>query len=72
MGYGCGAVVTGETLDELVSATRRHAIDLHGYTEEEIDSENKVEEWKGAIKQSSRPGGLRTPRLEDDRIIEPH
>ena len=59
-------------MDELVAATRQRAIDLHGYTEEEINSETKVEEWKGAIKQSSRPGGLRTPHPEDDRIIEPH
>ena len=72
MGYGCGAAVTGDTLDELIAATRRHAIELHGFTEEELQSDEMIEEWKGAIKQSSLPADKRTPRPEDGRVVEPH
>ncbi len=72
MGYGCGAAVTGDTLDELITATKRHAIELHGYTEEEVSSGDQIEKWKGAIKQTSRPADSRTPRPEDDRDIIPH
>lgn len=72
MGYDCGSTVSGESLAELIDSVKEHALEFHGYAKEELEKEEVIAVWKGAIKQSSRPGDIRTPRPEDDRDIKPH
>lgn len=72
MGYDCGSTVEGNNLDELIESAKKHSLELHDYTEEEINSPEVLEVLMGAIKQSSRPVELRTQRLEEGRNIKPH
>ncbi|NQW18793.1 MAG: DUF1059 domain-containing protein [Chloroflexi bacterium] len=69
MGYTCGYEVVGDTMEDLLKSTREHAVDLHNVSEEIATSPEKLEEWKGAIKQTSRPPQARTSRPDDP---EPH
>jgi predicted small metal-binding protein len=72
MGYGCGYEVTGDSLDQILSGVKHHALEFHGYTKEETESPDKIEAWKGAMRQTARPGATRTPRDESDRDVVPH
>ena len=72
MGYDCGAAVSGDSLAALLAAVQQHALEHHDYTQEQVESEEMIAIWEGAIKQSSRPGNVRTPRTELDRDIKPH
>ena len=72
MGYDCGSAVSGDSLAVLLGAVQQHALDHHDYTREEVESEELIAIWQGAIKQSSRPGEIRTPRNEFDRDIKSH
>jgi predicted small metal-binding protein len=72
MGYSCGYAVTGDSMDQILSGVNSHALEYHDWTEEEIESADKMEAWKGAIRQSSRPDAIRTPRDESDRSVVPH
>jgi len=63
MGYSCGASVSGSSLSEIVEAGKPHAKVSHGMCDEEFNSPERLEIWRGAIKQASRPGALRTPRI---------
>ncbi len=63
MGYSCGESVPGSSLSEIVEACKLHAKIKHGMSEEEVNSPERLEIWRGAIKQASRPGALRTPRI---------
>ncbi len=71
MGYDCGATVAGESLAELLKSVQTHAIDHHDYTREEVDSLDNIAIWEGAIKQSARPGSIRTTRTDLDRENDP-
>ena len=62
MGYSCGARISGSNVDELVEACKIHARDLHDMSEDEINSPERQERWRAAIKQVSRPASIRTPR----------
>ncbi len=72
MGYSCGYGISGESMDQILSGIKHHSLEFHDYTEEELEKINAVEQWKGAIRQASRPGATRTPRDESDRNIVPH
>ena len=72
MGYDCGAAVSGDSLAALLVAVQHHALEHHDYTREQIESEEMIAIWEGAIKQSSRPSNIRTPRTEFDRDIKRH
>ena len=72
MGYSCGYGITGESMDQILSGIKHHSLEFHDYTEEELTNSDAVAQWKGALRQSSRPGDTRTPRDESDRNIVPH
>jgi predicted small metal-binding protein len=72
MGYGCGFEVTGEDMEHILSGIKHHSLEFHGYSEEELDDPETIEAWKGAMRQSARPGATRTPRDESDRDVIPH
>ena len=54
--------VSGNTLDQIISAMQEHAITQHGYTDEQVHSPEQIAEWQGAVRSASRPGETRTPR----------
>ena len=72
MGYDCSSAVSGDSLAALLAAVQQHAVQHHDYTQEEVESEELIAIWEGAIKQSSRPGNIRTQRDEPGRDIKPH
>ena len=72
MGYTCGYEITGKSMDQLISGVKHHAGEFHGYTDEEINDPEKLEAWKGSIRQTSRPESVRVPRDESDRAVTPH
>ena len=69
MGYDCSSAVSGDSLAALLAAVQTHAVQHHDYMQEEVESEEMIAIWEGAIKQSSRPGNIRAPRLEFGRDI---
>ena len=64
MGYSCGDEVSGATVEELIQAVQQHAMTFHSFTEEQVQAPEKIQEWRAAIRQASRPPELRTPRRE--------
>lgn len=72
MGYDCSATVAGDSLSELLKSVQDHALEHHGFTQEEANSPEKIAIWEGAIKQSARPGSFRTPRTDLGPRSEPH
>jgi predicted small metal-binding protein len=72
MGYDCGATVAGDSLAELLKSVQLHAIEHHSFTEEETERPERIAIWEGAIKQSSRPGAIRTPRTDLTSDKNPH
>ncbi len=62
MGYPCDDVISGNSVAELITAVQQHAMSYHDYTPEQAQAPEKIEEWKGAIRQASRPAQSRTPR----------
>jgi len=72
MGYDCGATVAGSSLADLLSSVQKHALEHHEFTQEEVESPERIAIWEGAIKQSARPGEIRTPRTDLDRDESPH
>jgi predicted small metal-binding protein len=72
MGYDCGSTAVGDSLDELLASVQEHATKFHNLTWEKARSPEVIEVWKGAIKQASRPGEIRTPRPEFGRDVKPH
>ena len=72
MGYDCGSAVSGDSLAALLAAVQQHALEHHNFTKEQVESEEMIAIWEGAIKQSSRPGNIRTPRTEFDSDMKPH
>ncbi len=64
MGYPCDEVISGNSVAELIAAIQNHVISYHNYSSEQAQAPEKIEEWKGAIRQASRPtqsGTLRQP-----------
>lgn len=72
MGYSCGYEITGESMDQMLSGIKHHSLEFHGYSKDELDKPETIESWKGAMRQSARPGVSRTPRDESDRDVIPH
>ena len=64
LGDPCGGTVSGETMDDVVREIQNHAIDIHGYTVEQAGAPEKLELWRGAIRQTARPAETRTNLLD--------
>jgi predicted small metal-binding protein len=50
MGYDCGSAVSGDSLAALLAAVQQHTLDHHDYSQEEVESEDMIAIWEGAIK----------------------
>jgi predicted small metal-binding protein len=72
MGYSCGFQIIGDSMDQILSGVKYHSLEFHDYSKEELESDDVIEAWKGAIRQASRPNASRTPRDESDRDVVPH
>ena len=62
MGYPCDDLISGNSVAELITAIQNHAVSDHNYASEQVQAPEKIEEWKGAIRQASRPTQSRTLR----------
>lgn len=64
LGDPCKETVSGITMDDVLREIQEHAISRHGYTAEEAGAPEKLEMWRGAIRQTSRPAETRTKGLD--------
>ena len=64
MGFTDDNEVSGDSVDELLAEMQDHAVTAHGYSEEQVHAPETMEEWRGAIRSSARPGQTRTPRSD--------
>ena len=48
----CPYVAHGETIDEVVKDGLKHAKEVHGYTDEQLNDPKMMEKTKAAIKQA--------------------
>ena len=48
----CPYVAHGETIDEVVQDSAKHAKEVHGYTDEQLNDPKMMEQMKAAIKQA--------------------
>lgn len=51
LGADCPYVARGETIDEVVQDGMKHAKEVHGYTDEQLNDPKIIEETKAAIKE---------------------
>ena len=51
LGGDCPYVARGETIDEVVQDGMKHAKEVHGYTDEQLNDPKMIEETKAAIKE---------------------
>ena len=51
LGSDCPYVARGETIDEVVQEAMKHAKEVHGYTDEQLNDPKMIEETKAAIKE---------------------
>ena len=63
MGAPCKGSVSGETMDDVLKEVQRHAMEGHGYSFAEANSPEKLDLWRGAIRQTARPSEARTIEL---------
>jgi predicted small metal-binding protein len=52
LGVDCPYVARGETIDEVVQDGVKHAKEVHGYTDEQLNDPQMMEQTKAAIKQT--------------------
>ena len=64
LGDPCKETVSGVTMDDVLREIQDHAIDIHGYTVEQAGAPEKLELWRGAIRQTARPADTRTNLLD--------
>ena len=51
LGADCPHIVRGETIDEVVQDAMKHAKEVHGYTDEQLNDPKMIEATKAAIKE---------------------
>ena len=51
LGVDCPYVAQGETADETIAEANKHAKEVHGYTDEQINDPQMIEKVKAAIKK---------------------
>lgn len=62
MGFAGEHAINGGSTEELIRQMQDHAKAKHGYTEEQVQQPEMIEIMRGAIRQSTRPENLRSPR----------
>ncbi len=60
LGSPCKGTVSGETMGDVLREIQNHAIGQHGYTVEQANAPEKMDLWRGAIRQTARPAATRT------------
>ena len=51
LGTACPFVARGETMEELTANAAKHAKEVHGYTDEQLNDPEMQEKIKAAIKE---------------------
>ena len=52
LGADCPYVARGETIDEVLQDGVKHVKEVHGFTDEQVNAPEFIEESKAAIKQT--------------------
>lgn len=52
LGADCPYVARGETIEEVLEDGAKHAKEVHGYTDEQLNDPQMMEKTKAAIKQT--------------------
>lgn len=52
LGADCPYVARGETTDEVLEDGGKHAKEVHGYTDEQLNDPKMIEELKALVKQT--------------------
>ena len=50
-GADCPYVARGETMEKLMADAAKHAKEVHGYTDEQINDPKLIEQLKAVVKQ---------------------
>lgn len=48
----CSFIARGETKEEVLAQTAKHAKEVHGYTDEQLNDPKMMEQMKAIIKQA--------------------
>ena len=51
-GYDCPFVARGETMEEVLAQVAKHAKEVHGCTDEQLNDSEMIDKIKAAIKQT--------------------
>ncbi len=51
-GYDCPFVAQGETMEEVLAKDAKHAKEVHGCTDEQLNDPEMIDKIKAAIKQT--------------------
>jgi predicted small metal-binding protein len=51
VGVDCSYVARGETMDQLMAAGGKHAKEVHGYTDQQLNNPELIAKIKAAVKQ---------------------
>lgn len=51
LGISCPFVAEGKTMDEMMEVAAKHAKEVHGYTDEQLNDPKTQEAMKAAIKE---------------------
>ena len=52
IGVTCDFVARGETEEQVIQQANKHAKEVHGYTDEQLNAPEMLKEVKSAIKQA--------------------
>ncbi len=50
-GFDCDFVVRAETMDEILAQAAQHGKEVHGFTDEQLQSPEMAEQIKSVVKQ---------------------
>ena len=60
LGHTCPHEVSGESFADILRNIQRHAMEEHGASKALVNSPERIDLWKAAIRQSARPRAIRT------------
>ena len=71
MGYSCGYEITGDSMEQILSGVKHHALEFHGWTKEELENilEDVVNELDLSDGMVEKHGPLGTPPAELVRLV---
>ena len=62
IGAECDHVIQGSSMDELIREAGIHAVQVHSYPEEFVNSAEWIDQMRAVMRNASRPAYLRASR----------